>query len=514
MPEASDKQREWAGWLTAALVMALGVWLRLPSMIHHDVAWSLYLTREYLAGARLYVDLIEINPPLIYWLMSPAVILANITGLSLSAAFKAYVFALGCLCMATSAPLLARMQSHRLRVVLPAVLAFTIAVLPRENFGQREHLLIILSMPWFLLAAARLEQTRISAAGALIIAAMAGLGFYLKPHFLLAPALVEALLVARLGWRAMWRPEQVVLALLGAVYAGLVMWFTPDYLSRVVRYGMEVYQTGYGRTYLATVMRQNLTLLLAVAAAFWWLTHRPVRTQAATAVMAAAAAGLLGAYVAQSKGWAYHAYPMQAVLIVCIGVMLAGMMQAATRNIAQKAATWFLLALLAANSITPLQAPHYQNGYVAAWSEEVAKRPQARSVLVMSANVYQGFPLVTQTGLTWASRFPCLWLTPGLKVRQGVEGNDNPMLAEIERYNRQAMFEDLDKHKPDLVFVDANEFKDHFGNVQYDYIEDFSHHDGFRRLWADYEKVGNRLGYDIYERRNTVGTLHLKPSLH
>jgi hypothetical protein len=39
------------------------------------------------------------------------------------------------------------MRSHQLRVVLPAVLAFTIAALPRENFGQREHLLIILAMP-------------------------------------------------------------------------------------------------------------------------------------------------------------------------------------------------------------------------------------------------------------------------------------------------------------------------------------------------------------------------------
>jgi len=88
------------------------------------------------------------------------------------------------------------------------------------------------------------------------------------------------------------------------------------------------------------------------------------------------------------------------------------------------------------------------------------------------------------------------------------------MLTEIERYNRQAMSEDLDKQKPDLVFVDANKFKDHFGNVQYDYIEDFSHHDSFRQLWAAYEKVGNRLGYDINERRSPLSGLQLKPSLY
>jgi len=32
--------------------------------------------------------------------------------------------------------------------------------------------------------------------------------------------------------------------------------------------------------------------------------------------------------------------------------------------------------------------PHYSNGYAEAWSEELAKRPEVRSVLVMSANVF------------------------------------------------------------------------------------------------------------------------------
>ena len=162
----------------------------------------------------------------------------------------------------------------------------------------------------------------------------------------------------------------------------------------------------------------------------------------------------------------------------------------------------------------PLAVPAYNNPFALAWQEEIARRPGVQSVMVMSSMVSLGFPLVTEAQVKWASRFPCLWLTPGLKIRQAQEGESNPMLGEIDHYNRQAVYEDMQRFRPELVFVDVTKRKQYFGEIEFDYIEDFSHHPGFRELWANYEKVGNRLGYDIYERRSTLGGLQLKPSLY
>ena len=33
-----------------------------------DIAWLLYVARKWMEGKQLYIDLVEINPPLIIWL--------------------------------------------------------------------------------------------------------------------------------------------------------------------------------------------------------------------------------------------------------------------------------------------------------------------------------------------------------------------------------------------------------------------------------------------------------------
>ena len=48
-----------------------------PDVFHHDKAWILYTAGEMLDGAALYVDLLDENPPLVFWLTTPAVALAR-----------------------------------------------------------------------------------------------------------------------------------------------------------------------------------------------------------------------------------------------------------------------------------------------------------------------------------------------------------------------------------------------------------------------------------------------------
>jgi uncharacterized membrane protein YozB (DUF420 family) len=343
---------------------------------------------------------------------------------------------------------------------------------------------------------------------------MASLGFYLKPYFLLAQALVEMLLLVRLGWKALFRPEQILLALAGAVYVGLVLLVTPEYLSRIVRYGIEVYQTGYGRTLLETASRPKIVLALGLATAGWWWIKRDSLHHAVPMVMAAAAIGFLGSFLVQAKGFAYQAYPMQATLFACDGALLAIGSVNSAMGVPARLARIAVVTGFCIQIMIPLAVPAYNNPFALAWQEEIARRPGVQSVMVMSSMVSLGFPLVTEAQVKWASRFPCLWLTPGLKIRQAQEGESNPMLGEIDHYNRQAVYEDMQRFRPELVFVDVTKRKQYFGEIEFDYIEDFSHHPGFRELWANYEKVGNRLGYDIYERRSTLGGLQLKPSLY
>src|SRR4051794_40811647 len=61
--------------LSAVLVAVLFVAFRSP--LKDDIAWLLYVARRWMAGRELYVDVVEINPPLIVWISAVPIGLAG-----------------------------------------------------------------------------------------------------------------------------------------------------------------------------------------------------------------------------------------------------------------------------------------------------------------------------------------------------------------------------------------------------------------------------------------------------
>src|SRR5690349_1957139 len=65
--------------LTTVIAVILFVALRSP--LKDDVAWLLYVARRWLAGRELYVDVVEVNPPLIVWISAVPIRLAGWLGI-------------------------------------------------------------------------------------------------------------------------------------------------------------------------------------------------------------------------------------------------------------------------------------------------------------------------------------------------------------------------------------------------------------------------------------------------
>src|SRR5271157_5778984 len=65
------------------LLAVIGVILftTLRSPLKDDVAWLLYVARRWLAGRELYVDVVEVNPPLIVWISAIPIRLAGVLGI-------------------------------------------------------------------------------------------------------------------------------------------------------------------------------------------------------------------------------------------------------------------------------------------------------------------------------------------------------------------------------------------------------------------------------------------------
>jgi len=77
------------------------------------------------------------------------------------------------------------------------LLCFALVPAAGYDFGQREHLAVLMSLPYLAVAALRLQPAPVSRSWRSGVALVAAIGFAIKPHFLLVPALVEGLIFLR-----------------------------------------------------------------------------------------------------------------------------------------------------------------------------------------------------------------------------------------------------------------------------------------------------------------------------
>ena len=459
--------------------------------LHPDVSWALVATGRMLDGARLYRDIIEVNPPLIFYSAVPAVLAAKLTGWPVMPSFIVYVLLLIAASLALTARVLdstaALPQGRRGWMILAGFLA--LALLPVTDFGEREHFTAILTLPYVALLSARFLERDCDAKLAAAAGLAAGIGFAFKPYFLIVPAALELYLLARrrsLG--TAFRPETIGAGLAISVYAAAVYLAHPEYFERIVPFGLLVY-SAYTKPLMNTLLQPELpTLLLALLA---YVAARVYgRASRSLDAYAIAAGSFFVAYLAQAKGWSYHLIPVAAFLWMSVaGAVLtpsdnraAAPIRAGRLLIATMAVALFCVAL------GPVTRGATRSPFADRLAPIVRSIAPAGSLYAFTSHVWVAFPLVPATGLDWASRFPGQWLLPGVvNSLPDADSATRARLEEVERFVVDAVIEDLERNRPEIVLVDlANPY---FAGPPFDYLGYFERYPRFRSLWSDYVKV-------------------------
>ena len=499
-------------------VFLVCVYVQFTSLVNHDAAWFLYSAAALFEGGRLYQDIFfEVNPPLALYLTIPPVYVSRLTGLFAPHLFVAYVFGLIALSLWLVHYILTRHAGHsdsvRRGVLFSALLA--LAVCPAGDFGQREHLMMILALPYMVLAAQRAVMGACRPVVAVALGVLAALGFALKPYFLLLPVALELyLLLAGRRLTGILRPETLGLAAAGSLYGLALVWFTPDYLTRVIPYALQVFHQGFMGS-PAEVLWRKETLFLPVLLILYTATRRNQPARALTDVFVLAAMCFFVAYVMQMKGWSYQLFPTTASVVLASGAILSGGRKRAPRpspaiwsryaSSATRLVAAVLLLILAGSAIL---RGGYQSIYVEHLVPVVRKHAGGSAIYVFTSNLSVGFPLVNMAEVRWASRFPMQWLLPGL-ARRGAElpqqgaAVEPDGLQDIRRYAHDAVVADLTRWSPALIFVDVREDKDYFGGLPFDYISYFSEDPRFAQIWSRYELFLDFGTYHLYRRRPT-----------
>jgi hypothetical protein len=509
-----DRSARLVIWLVLAGFAAAGAHYALTKSMHHDVAYYVNAVERWLDGARLYRDLIDVNVPTIYWLMTPPVWTARQLGLAPTTVFNWFVIVLA----GVSVAAIWYMARRALRTpgllpeILAGVMVFWIFILVGHNFGQREHLATLLLAP-YVVCRAGLDPFRSGTWLRLAIGLAAGIGMALKPFFIFIFLGAEMALLLRRGWRG-WPPAAETVGALSAssACAAATIIFVPAYLHDVVPLARSTYH-GYEWP-LADVLWHSLTprtfgsFLLALAAVplAWRLENR---TAELVALLAGAAFGGYASFLVQSKGWIYQLTPALAFSSAAIAVAVAGRSQrylSQRRSPAALAIIGVAVGTVAAGIIADLSRSYKADRVLdQAYSpliETIRHYAQGGPALFISLDVDYTFPGVNYAGAAYPYRWHHLLPMSGL-YRDFMPGPDGRLfrapseMGPIERAFFDSFVADARANPPRLVMIDRRRAIRPGLSPDLDLFAYFCQSPDFAELMRGYDWLGRRAPYDV-----------------
>jgi hypothetical protein len=514
--------------------------------VGHDQLWCLYVAQRLLHGSKLYgPELLETNPPLIMGMLIIPAALSNLLHLPITLLFKLGVLLTEIVSALLSLHLLRRLEPNPTPAKLWS-LAFAFitvfAVLPARDFGQRDHLLAILCLPYVIAAALDFRKTsggpsfpasseRVGCLPSLAtnpdpkpqihpllkitIGILAGLGISLKPHHILIPLFIEtALILKNRSLRQLLRPELLTLIATGLAFLAAVRMITPAYLNEVVPLLHDVYWAIGHLTFPQLIAESTQLHILAAITLALYLWLKPGSPLPAFLILAGAAATI--AYYLQGTGWYYQQIPALSFFALALWFLLielAARLQLRTPSWTPKAA----LAL----SILALVLTAYFSGYTLAQPLSFpsglsnipdpsffSNLPSGTPVAILSTVVDDTIPPIVTHQLLWAQRTNNLWALPAILRSEDPLGHPPQRLipparlAQLDRMQHAWMVEDLNRWNPPLILV----LRCEDSAVQCQILEDrhdnllawFQRDPAFRAIFSRYQFLRSSGPYDAY----------------
>ncbi|MFH5924442.1 hypothetical protein [Roseomonas xinghualingensis] len=501
--------------LRAAALLPAGLFLLivLSPPLNHDVAAVLNFTQRWVAGQRLYSELIDVNPPLIFLFNLPAAWLAEYTPLDGVHALLLWLLALCTLSWWMVEQLREGLPEGPVeRAALTALVPLAM-VLPGYDFGQREVLMGTIAIPYAFLAARRMLGLPTGRWLLFGVTVLAALGFALKPHFLAVPLLVEGAVLLRRGWArlriSLADPVPWTMAGIWLLYLVSIPIFFPDFFGHVLPLVWDYYVDLGGlsafRVLLTEDMGEATLLLLMVSAVCLVGRFGPL----VLALWAAMGGAFLSAWV-QHKGWTYHAAPIYMLGGLTAGLIVARWLdRALPQGRVQTAAPALSAAMAAALCLlmvrggeAPFREINFERdkgGRLTTWLKQHA---YGERLLILTPDIWPIYPALNYANSQSTLRFMNLWLLQGVNQRcpeNGERYREPWEMSRAEFFVYRTVAEDFAAAPPSAVLVTR-----HVGipwcGKEFDFIEYFNRHPLFAEAFRNYRQQGEIEGYKLYVR--------------
>jgi hypothetical protein len=444
-------------WLPLAAVFVLAVVVRHVVVANSDVSWGLTMAEKWLDGQRLYVDVVEVNPPATVFLYVVPAAFGRLLGLPAEITCDALVFAAIALSLWLGTYILrqggviVRDGQWPLVTTVGAVLT----ILPAQSFAEREHIGLILFLPLLAAAAVRAEGSAPGTSMTIVVGIAAGLLTIIKPHFAAAIVFTAG---AAAFWARSWRPllalENWIAALSLAAYGVVVAVAFPRFVSDVLPLLLDVY-IPVKLPFATLIVFFATPIWVAALLTIWWL-KRGAMLKPPFCLLLAASAGFSVPYYVQQKGWSYHSYPMIALALIALALAFVDRWHRARADAAagrpQRLASLLVGAVIAGVSF------FWMNVAVdcSALAGPIRALKPHPKILALSADLATGHPLTRQVEGIWVSRVSAQWITTGAYLRRMSETLDPALDARLEAdtaRDRAMLTEDIARNRPDVILV-------------------------------------------------------------
>lgn len=438
----------------------------------------MWIGRRLNGGALLYRDILEVNPPLWFWLGAGVEWVAARTGIG-GPQVLALLFGLQAL--KGWALIVQMVHSREERVAAGCALVATLLLTSPYAHLQREQYLFIAVLPYVLLIGQRAAGRTVAAWVAVAAALLAAPGLALKHHFLLLPLMLEGWLWWRQG-RPSIRPEHLALLVAGGAYAAAVMLLTPAYLDFMVPLLRLAYH-GYNPPALSMLAQPALVAALLALVAAGLRRKALSRLSEASAV---ATIAFVLAFLWQGKNFHYQAIPALGFALLALLLML---LDSAQRNVGE--GTEAMAAALLACIAVPLLAGGARS------DRPFAATAGDGDVRLISVSSALGWPTIYERALPWRSRFMSDWLLIAPALAEA-DGRDEPALADLGHRIRRELAAEIGCARPARLLVDTRVDDRMPGGSMLDWL---AREPRFAATMAGYVEVSRKGFLRVFHRR-------------
>lgn len=498
-------------WTLFTVLFILAYLLQLQIYIHPDVIYLMNIALRLISGGRYTHDFFETNPPMIMYLYLPAIYLAKLTSINIIYIFRLYILALILISVLMSASLLKKILRNDLLMYywMLALLILILCFFPAHEFGQREHFLMILIMPYLFANILRLNNERLAASLTILIGIFAGIGLSLKPFFLTLIILPEIyILYHTKNLKQLLRLELMTIIIFLLAYSLLILYFYTDYIFIALPIIFRFYFIGMSKSFSSALTYMNL-IYCFLTCALYILFYKRSQYPLLTSMLFVSLISLIFSVLIPHTMFIYQMMPALSIALLLLGFGLGQFIHEyinSERNDVKQfnPSSLLMLAFLLVFAFPFTESAFYfklgiltrQDVTTKKFLQFIENHADKNYIFLSASSDTMIADLYPGPHLHYVGSFSAFWWEQGLAKlkKQTKTAIEKIRLATAEQFLIDIIIRDLNIKKPNFILIDIS------NNIKINYMKQFMQFEEFRDAFAAYQYYSTIGSYEIFIR--------------